>query len=106
MLLFVILFNLVITCINCYLAVKLWQLYGSLKQITYQLTNIEQQMNELFSLAPDLMLKGQQGTVQLRQFYQKFLVQLAIAQRVFETVKLLWKVWYRVSNSRLLSKKI
>ncbi|WP_232285712.1 hypothetical protein [Crocosphaera chwakensis] len=95
-----------ITCINCYLVVKLWQLYGSLQQITDQLTNIEQQVGELFALTRDLILRGQQGTVQLRQYYQTLLIQLAIAQKVLRTLKLLWTVWYQLPKFKLLNKKI
>lgn len=106
MLLFVIIFNLIITCINCYLVVKLWQLYGSLQQITYQLSNIEQQLGELFSVNRDLLIRGQQKTAQLRQYYQTFVIQIAIAQRLLRQLKLLWRVWSRLHNSSLLSKKI
>ncbi|WP_107669092.1 hypothetical protein [Cyanothece sp. BG0011] len=106
MLLFVIIFNLIITCINCYLVVKLWQLYGSLQQITYQLNNIEQQLGELFALNRDLIVRGQQGTAQLRQYYRSFVIQIAIAQKVLRTLKLLWRVWYRLPNLRQLNKKI
>lgn len=106
MLLFIIIFNLVITCINCYLVVKLWQLYGSLQQITEQLTNIEQEVGELFPLTRDQILKRQQETAQLRQYYQTLLVQVAIAQKVLQTLKFLWQVWYRLQSLRLLNKKI
>ncbi len=106
MLLFVILFNLVITCINCYLVVKLWQLYGSLQQITDQLTNIEQQVGELFSLTRNQILKGQQETAQLRQYYQTLHIQLAIAQKMLRTLKLFWTIGYRLQNFRRLKKKI
>ncbi|MDJ0597461.1 MAG: hypothetical protein QNJ37_01240 [Crocosphaera sp.] len=98
MLLFVIIFNLVITCINCYLVFKLWQSYLSLQQLTYQLTDIEQQLNKLLSASPDLILRGQQRTAQLRKLYKKFLMQLAIAQKVFRSLKFVWKVWYRIQN--------
>ena len=101
MLLFIIIFNLVITCINCYLLLKLWKLYNSLKKITSDLINLEEQINELFSILPDLILRGQQGTTQLRQFYQTFLRQLAIAQRLFRRLRLLLKIWYRLDNSFL-----
>ena len=101
MLLFIIIFNLVITCINFYLVLKLWILYNSLKKITSDLTNLEQQINELFSVLPDIILKGQQGTAQLRQFYQRFLKQLAIAQRLFRNLRLLLKIWYRLENGFL-----
>ncbi len=101
MLLFIIIFNLFITCINCYLLLKLWKLYNSLKKITSDLINLEAQINELFSVLPDLILRGQQGTTQIRQFYQKLLKQLAIGQKLFRRLRLLLKIWYRLDNSFL-----
>ncbi|MDJ0729073.1 MAG: hypothetical protein QNJ33_03690 [Crocosphaera sp.] len=101
MLLFIIIFNLVITCINCYLVLKLWKLYNSLKKITHDLIHLEEQINELFSLVPDVILRGQQGMAGLRQFYQKFLIQLGMVQKVFRNLKLLLKVWYRLDNGFL-----
>ena len=98
MLLFIIIFNLVITCINFYLVLKLWILYTSLKKITSDLTNIEVQINELFSQAPGIILRGQRGTAQLRQLYLRFLQQLAIAQKLLRNFKLLLKVWSRLDK--------
>ncbi len=101
MLLFIIVFNLFITFINCYLLLKLWVLYNSLKKITSDLINLEKQLNELFSVLPDLVLKGQEKTAELRQFYQKFLRQLAIAQKLFRNLQLLLSIWYRLENGFL-----
>ncbi len=98
MLLFIIIFNLVITGINCYLVLQLWKLYDFLKKITSDLIELEQQMNELLAEVPDLILEGQQQTVQVRQFYQRFLIQLGTAQKIFKRLKLVWKVWYRLGN--------
>ncbi len=95
MLLFVIILNLVLTFINCFLVVKIWKLYCFLKNVTYQLTYIEQQLDEIFSVAPDLILRGQQGASQLRKNYQKLLIQLKISQNVFRSLKFLGNLWYR-----------
>ncbi|MGK7880920.1 MAG: hypothetical protein AB4060_12585 [Crocosphaera sp.] len=80
---------------------KLWVLYNSLKKITSDLINLEKQLNELFSVLPDLVLKGQEKTAELRQFYQKFLRQLAIAQKLFRNLQLLLRIWYRLENGFL-----
>ena len=101
MLLFIIAFNLVITCINCYLVIKLWTLYDSLKKITSDLISLEQQIDELFSGIRNLMLKGQNKTVKVRQIYQKFIIQLAIAKTLLRNLRLLLKIWYRLENSFL-----
>ena len=98
MLLFIIIFNLVITVINCYLLLQLWKLYDFLKKITLDLIELEQQMNELLAEVPALILEGQEKMVQVRQLYQRFLVQLGTAQRIFKRLKLVWKVWYRLGN--------
>ena len=101
MLLFIIIFNLFITFINCYLLLKLWILYNSLKKITSDLIHLEKQINELFSVLPDLVLRGQEKTAELREFYQRFLRQLAIAQKLFRNLQLLLKIWYRLENGFL-----
>ncbi|MDJ0579843.1 hypothetical protein [Crocosphaera sp.] len=101
MLFFIIIFNLFITFINCYLLLKLWVLYNSLKKITSELINLEKQLNQLFYILPDLVLKGQEKTAELRQFYQKFLRQLAIAQKLFRNLQLLLRIWYRLENGFL-----
>ncbi len=98
MLLFIIILNLVITCISCYLVLQLWKVYNFLKKITSELIELEQQMNELLAEVPNLILAGQQQTIQVRQFYQKFLIQLGTTQRIFKRLKLLWTVWYRFGN--------
>ncbi|MDJ0662307.1 MAG: hypothetical protein QNJ42_22885 [Crocosphaera sp.] len=98
MLLFVIIFNLVITGINCYLVIKLWQLYSDLKEVTHQLTKIERQIPQTLALIREQIFGGQQKTAQLRELYQQFLRQVVIAQRLFRRLKWLWKVWYRIQN--------
>ena len=98
MLFLIIIFNLFITCINCYLLLKLWVLYNSLRKITSDLINLEKQIDELFSVLPYLVLRGQEITAELRQFYQRFLRQLAIAQKLFRNLQLFLKIWYRLEN--------
>ncbi len=94
MLLFVILFNLLLTLLNCYLLVQLLKLYGFLKNVTDGLTIIEQQFNEILTVTPVMLLKGQKNTSQLRQYYQKLLRQLTIIQTVVKTIKLFWKLYH------------
>lgn len=95
MLLFVIILNLILTFINFFLVVKIWKFYCFLKNVTYQLTYIEKQLDEIFSVAPHLIFKGQQGTSQLRKNYQKLLIQLKISQNVFRSLKFLRNLLYR-----------
>ena len=98
MLFLIIIFNLFITCINCYLLLKLWVLYNSLRKITSDLIHLEKQIDELFSVLPYLVLRGQETTAELRQFYQRFLRQLAIAQKLFRNLQLFLKIWYLLEN--------
>ncbi|MDJ0845563.1 MAG: hypothetical protein QNJ08_15130 [Crocosphaera sp.] len=86
------------TGLNCYLVVKLWQSYHYFKEISHQLTNVEAEMTQALALVPDQILKGQQSTAQLRLFYQKCLMQLAIAQKLLRRLQFAWKVWHRIQK--------
>ena len=95
MLPFVIIFNLLLTSLNCYLLVQLLKFYGVLKDVTNGLVIIEQQFTEMFAIVPPMLLKGQKNTSQLREYYQKLLRQVTIIQTLVKTLKLFWKLRYR-----------
>ena len=94
MLLFVIIFNLLLTLLNCYLFVQLFKFYAVLKKVTDGLTIMEQQFNQTLTVTPVMLLKGKKNTSQLRQYYQKALRQFTIMQTVVKSLKLFWKLYH------------
>lgn len=95
MLLFVIVFNLILTLFNCYLVWQLWKLTCYLGKVTRQLIKIEQQVHQIFSPAPAVMLQVQAGTSECRDSYQHFIRQLEKLQTVVSLMRLLFKFWQR-----------
>ena len=95
MLLFVIVFNLILTLFNCYLVWQLWKLTCYLQKATRQLIKIEQQIHRIFDPAPDFILQVQTGTSEYRDNYQHFVRQLKKIQQVLGLMQLLFKLWQR-----------
>jgi hypothetical protein len=95
MLIFVLVFNLLFTGFNCYVALRLWQLTYTLSRVTKTLTWLESRIHQIMSGVPDVILQGQQGTSTLKQRYQKLNTQLHQVQQVIGLVNLIFKIWQR-----------
>jgi hypothetical protein len=95
MLIFVLVFNLLLTGFNCYLALRLWQLTHILSKVTKTFTWLESRIHQIMSGAPNIILQGQQGTSTLKQRYQKLNTQLHQVQQVIGLVNLTIKIWQR-----------
>lgn len=71
MLTFVCLVNLLITVINFYVAWRIWKLRRVLANITRTLTKVEGTLRVVLIPTPVVVGKGQLGTQQLSDRYQK-----------------------------------
>jgi hypothetical protein len=76
MLIFVIVFNLVLTLFNLYCAFSLWKLRWQLRKVTGTINYLEDHIHGIFAPAPEIVLKGQQGTSLVRQRYAVLVWQL------------------------------
>jgi hypothetical protein len=100
MLLFVIIFNLSLTLLNLYIAIRIWQLWRVLARVTRTLDMVERRIHRIFAPAPDIVLKGQKGTHTLRLCYQRLLIQLAIAGQFVSVVSYGMRFWQKQSRRR------
>jgi cell division protein FtsB len=95
MIIFIIIFNLLITLINIYLVLKIWKLRQLLMYVTDALQKSEVNARILFKLAPKLLLKQQQKLVYCRKTYQKLRIQIEQLRKIFTIVIWLIKIWQR-----------
>jgi hypothetical protein len=93
MLVFVIAFNLLLTLLNLYIAIRLWQLRRVLARMTRTLTLVERRIHKIFYPAPEIVFKGQQGTYALRLHYQRFLLQLELMGQISSFFSLGVRIW-------------
>jgi hypothetical protein len=100
MLIFVIIFNLALSLLNLYLAIRLWQLRRVLARVTRTLTLVERRIHKIFYPAPEILLKGQQGTYALRLRYQKWLLHLERMGQVSSVISLGVRIWQRQSKHK------
>jgi hypothetical protein len=108
MLIFVIVFNLFLTLFNLYIAFRLWKLRRVLARVTKTLTMVERRLHRIFYPAPEIVLKGKQGTHELRQHYQRLLVQVELIEKILGLVSLGVGIWRRQlrGKRRLRSEKL
>jgi hypothetical protein len=108
MLIFVIVFNLFLTLFNLYIAFRLWRLRRVLARVAKTLTMVERRLHRIFYPAPEVVLRGKQGTHELRQRYQRLLVQIELIEKIFSLVSLGIGIWRRQMRGkrRLRSEKL
>jgi hypothetical protein len=105
MLLFIIIFNLSLTLLNLYIAIRLWQLRRVLARVTKTLNWVERRIHHILSRAPAIAMKGQKGTLTLRWHYQRLLLQLAAAGKVSSVVGFGIAIWRRQSQRQRRKKR-
>lgn len=97
MLIFVVIFNLVLTLFNLYIVLRLWKLRRLMVRITETLTRLEECIHSIFYNAPQIVFQGQTGTHRLRQSYQSLELQIQQLQKVLALVTLGVRIWQRQS---------
>ena len=99
MIVLIILINLLITLLNVYLALKIWQLRQIIARITLVLVNCESYFKTLLFIAPQVIYQGQ---INLRHFQQRYrLIQLRL-QQIQQVILLLnwsYQIWRRYVSS-------
>lgn len=95
MLVFVIICNLLLTLFNIYLIVCLWRLRRTLVRVTKTLNFVERRIHNIFYPAPEFVMKGQQGSTNLRYSYQKLLIQVERLQKFVTVINLGLRLWRR-----------
>ncbi|MEC4807140.1 MAG: hypothetical protein SAJ12_15045 [Jaaginema sp. PMC 1079.18] len=99
---FVITVNLLITCVNCYIAWRVWQWRRRFRQTTRVLTRVEQRLHRFFLLAPDVIRASQGRSRTLRQLDAQLSRQLQQLQQLLTILgwlPLLWRSLRRPKRS-------
>lgn len=95
MIIFIIIFNLLITLINIYLVLKIWKLRQLLMNVTDALQKSEVNARILFKLSPKLLLKQQKKLLDRRKNYQKLKIQIEQLRKILTIVLWVIKIWQR-----------
>jgi hypothetical protein len=99
MLTFLIIFNLFITLVNLYLALKIWKLRQILTQVTDALNKCEANVHLMLSLAPKLIYRSRTNIYLAKERYQKLQFQLTQIKKI--VVLLVWLSRFCRSQARL-----
>lgn len=95
MLTLVITFNLLLALGCFYLAWKVWRFRQTIATVADALLLAEKNTHAVLHSAPDAILKGQIGTYQLRQSYQRLEPQYQQVRRALTLLSLGQTVWRR-----------
>lgn len=104
MLVFIIIFNLFLTLLNLYIAIRLWQLRYFLIKVNRTLMMLERRIYKIFHPAPKVIFKGYTGAHTLHQSYLKLLFQLELITKIVSLASWCSKIWYRQGRFKKSSK--
>lgn len=105
MLIFVVIFNLLLSLLNFYIAWRIWKLWRLLVKVTAILNRVERRMQRIFEPAPEIMLRGRKKTSYLKQRYQKLEIQLQQIQQILLLASFGLRLWQRRSKPQLSSQQ-
>ncbi|MFW6359892.1 MAG: hypothetical protein ACOC0N_11865 [Chroococcales cyanobacterium] len=100
MVILVVVFNLLLAIANFYIAWRIWKIRRSLINVTDSLTSIDRTIYNIFYPAAPIIIKGQTGTSNLRNGYQKLSLQLQRIQDIFTALTLISNVWQPQSRRK------
>ncbi|MGK7875447.1 MAG: hypothetical protein AB4426_19740 [Xenococcaceae cyanobacterium] len=95
---FVVIFNLLIALVNLFIAWRIWKLRRVLANVADTLINVERSIHSVLAPAPEVIAKGQKGTNNLRERYQKLELQLQRLGQILTILSLGYKIWQRQSR--------
>jgi predicted PurR-regulated permease PerM len=105
MLTFVLIFNLLITLINLFVAWRIWQLQKFLVKATKTLNKVERITHSLLSSAPEIIAKEQKDSFNLKQKHQKLKLQLQRVQKILTILILGYNIWQKQTKLEKRSKR-
>ncbi len=88
--------NLLITLLNIYIAIRIWQLRGLVTRITTILVNYESYFDVLLRVAPTVICQGQSNICQARQRYQLLQLQTAKIKQLVWLLNQSYRIWRRI----------
>ncbi|GAB4233270.1 MAG: hypothetical protein Kow0049_16600 [Stanieria sp.] len=93
MFIFTIIVNFIITLLNLYLAVKIWQLRQKLSLITQELNKCEILIHSLLVTTPNFLIQNKNNLYHFRQKYQLLQLQLKQTQQIIIVLNWLYRAW-------------
>ncbi|WP_017718599.1 hypothetical protein [Kamptonema formosum] len=83
----VLVLNALIAVLCCYVAWQLWKIRRVLARVADTLIAVERRTSAVLRTGPNAIVKGQQGTRQLRQQYRQLEAQLQQAEQVLQLLR-------------------
>ena len=96
MIFIIIAFNLSITLLNIYIAIRIWQLRELIARINTILINYEGYFNFMLRIAPQAIYQGQSNIAQMRQRYQQLRLQTIKIKQLIWLLNQSYQVWRRI----------
>lgn len=96
MIFLIIAVNLLITLLNTYIAIRIWQLRTIIARITTILLNYEGYFRLLLPILPPALYQGQDNLAQIRQQYQLLQLQTLNLRQLFWLLNQSYQIWRRI----------
>lgn len=97
MLIAVILINVILSLVFCFVAWRLWKLKQTMNQVTQSILNADRVTYDVLHGTPAALAKGELGTRNLRTRYQQVELQLLRLRQIVELLSLGQAAWVRRS---------
>ncbi|MEY2857308.1 MAG: hypothetical protein RLZZ74_1620 [Cyanobacteriota bacterium] len=96
MIFLIIAVNLLITLLNIYIAIRIWQLRMIIVRIANILLSYEGYFSILLQAAPQVIYQGQDNVSQIRQQYQLWQLQTVQFRQLFWLLNQSYQIYRRV----------
>jgi len=87
--------NLIITLLNIYIAIKIWQLRILISRITDILVNYEGYFSFVLKVTPEVIYQGRNNTYLFRQRYQLLKLQISKIRQLVWFLNWSYRAWWR-----------
>ncbi|MGK7943701.1 MAG: hypothetical protein AB4058_04450 [Microcystaceae cyanobacterium] len=93
MLVFVIIFNLLLTLFNLYLLRCVWRWRKRLRKTALILEQVEQDVHRILSPAPEQILQVEEGAITLTQLYQQWFIYTKRFRQIIALISFTLTLW-------------
>ncbi|MBE9048005.1 hypothetical protein IQ255_27030 [Pleurocapsales cyanobacterium LEGE 10410] len=96
MIFLIVAINLLITLLNIYIAIRIWQLRLLVARITSILNNYESYFRALLRIAPKIIYRGQNNIEQVRLRYQLWQWQMIKIKQLIWLLNQSYRIWRKI----------
>lgn len=97
MLIAVIIINVILSLVFCFVAWRLWKLKQTMNRVTQSILNADRVTYDVLHATPFALSKGELGTRNLRTRYQQVELQLLRLRQILQLLSLGQTAWVRRS---------